>query len=80
MYLGLLLQCFYRNVMLVSSLKQCQSPKAVTKYVILWFASLVCEIVSHHSCSESPEKLVGVCLLCVSDLVQGIGQNSSPQG
>lgn len=49
LYLGQLLQCFCRNVIFVSALKQCHSPKVITRCVMLWFASLIIDIISQLS-------------------------------
>lgn len=72
MYLAQLLQCFCRRVMLVSASKQCHSPEVVTRYVILWFASSIIDIIHQIiTAVPSPEKVAA--LLQVSVLLPGIG-------
>lgn len=43
------LQCFHRKVMLLSTLKQRHRPVVIARYVILWFASLIIDIISQLS-------------------------------
>ena len=49
MYLGQLLPLFCRKVMPMSTSKQCHNPEVIKRYAILWFASLVTDIISQLS-------------------------------